>query len=344
MKVVDLEQRTDDWQVWRRDGVSATSCAIIMGANPDKTKLQLWRELVGLDTPPDLSVIPQVRRGKKFEPIALQAFGDKYGQLGLPICAESDEYPFIRASFDGLLADGSPVEIKNLAETNHLQVLELREKSPAYQLYRWQVMHQMIVCGAQRGYLWFWSPKHEPLCLVVDRDDILFHRIVDDERSFWQMVEEGTPPAADPMRDNLPMEMCDEQAWKELAEKRRKIEVDILAAKARLKELNDISSDLESQLKGMMGQYLRADAYGVRITQYAVDGGTDWQALALDAMGDNIPAALLDKHQKEGRVSTRVTVDTNFQEQVNKPKPMPRVRKPAKADQEPLPMAAGFWF
>ena len=46
-------------------------------------------------------------------------------------------------------------------------------------------------------------------------------------------------------------------------------------------------------------------------------------------MGDNIPAALLDKHQKEGRVSTRVTVDTNFQEQVNKPKPMPRVRKPA---------------
>ncbi len=140
------------------------------------------------------------------------------------------------------------------------------------------------------------------------------------------------------------MEVCDEQAWKELAERRRAIEVDILAAKARLKELNQVSSELDSQLKGMMGQYLRADAYGVRITQYAVDGGTDWQALALDAMGDKIPPALLNKHQKDSRVSTRVTVDTNFKEQQEKPKPMVRVRKPAKADQEPLPMAAGFWF
>ncbi len=344
MKVVDLEQRTEEWLEWRRDGVSATSCAIIMGGNPDKTRLQLWRELVGLDTPADLSVIPAVRRGQKLEPVALQQFEDKYGQLGLPICAESDEHPYIRASFDGLLADGSPVEIKNLAESNHLLVLEHREKSPAYLLYRWQVMHQMIVCGSQRGYLWFWSPKHEPLCLVVDRDDILFHRIVEEERSFWQMVEEGTPPAADPARDCLPMEVCDEQAWKELAERRRAIEVDILAAKARLKELNQVSSELDSQLKGMMGQYLRADAYGVRITQYAVDGGTDWQALALDAMGDKIPPALLNKHQKDSRVSTRVTVDTNFKEQQEKPKPMVRVRKPAKADQEPLPMAAGFWF
>jgi len=67
MKVIDIQQRSPEWHEWRKNGISATSCAVIMGENPDKTKLQLWRELVGLDTAPDLACIPQVRRGVKFE-------------------------------------------------------------------------------------------------------------------------------------------------------------------------------------------------------------------------------------------------------------------------------------
>nr|WP_237143861.1 YqaJ viral recombinase family protein [Pseudomonas fluorescens] len=129
MKIVDIAQRTPDWHEWRREGISATSCAVIMGENPDKTPLELWKELVGIVEPADLSVIPQVRRGVKFEPLALQAFEDKYGKMALPFCAESTAYPFIRASFDGVLDDKSPVEIKNLSETNHLEVLQLREHS-----------------------------------------------------------------------------------------------------------------------------------------------------------------------------------------------------------------------
>lgn len=344
MKVVDLEQRTDEWLEWRKDGISATSCAVIMEANPDKSKLQLWRELVGLDTPADLSVIHQVRRGKKLEPVALQQFEDKYGQLGLPICAESDENPFIRASFDGLLADGSPVEIKNLADANHLAVLELREKSPAYQLYRWQVWHQMIVCGAQRGYLWFWSPKHEPICLVVERDDILFRRIITEERIFWDLVERGIPPKADPAKDFLPMEGDVEQSWAKLAQERRDVEERIQNAKKLLKTLTDEATAVDTQMKALMGQFNRADAYGVRIVQYAIDGGTNWEALAADALGGVIPQALLAKHQKDCRMGARVTVDTSFDEKAMKPEPMLRIRQPAKADQDVQPLAAGFWF
>jgi len=344
MKVVDLEQRTDEWLEWRKDGVSATSCGVIMEANPDKSRLQLWRELVGLETPPDLSVIPQVRRGKKLEPVALQQFEDKYGQLGLPICAESDEYPFIRASFDGLLADGSPVEIKNLADSNHLAVLELREKSPAYLLYRWQVWHQMIVCGAQRGYLWFWSPKHEPICLIVERDDILFRRIITEEKIFWDMVERGIQPKADPARDFLPMEGDVVGSWQKFAQERREVEEKILEAKKQLKALTDQASAVDACLKGLMGSFNRADAYGVRIVQYAIDGGTNWENLAMDALGGTIPEALIAKHQKDCRMGTRVSVDTSFTEEEKKPEPMLRIRKPAKVDQDVQPLAAGFWF
>ncbi|GAB3392048.1 lambda-exonuclease family protein [Azotobacter armeniacus] len=346
MKVVDLEQRTPAWQQWRQEGVSATSCAVIMGHNPDKTPLELWKELVGLTTPPDLSVVPQVRRGQKFEPLALQMFEEKYGQLGLPICAESQEHPFIRASFDGLLGDGAPVEIKNLAEDNHLQVLALRDKSPAFQLYRWQVMHQLIVCGARRGYLWFWSPKHEPCCLVVERDDLLIQRIIEAEKIFWNTVETGTPPAATPLRDVLPMEQTDEAAWKALAEKRREQEARLVALKAQLSALQKEAGELDTQLKLLVraAGFRRADAYGVKITAYDVAGAVDWKAIAEElAQGKDIPADLIQKHQGDSGCRTRMTVDPHFNP--NQPAPEPRIRKPAQPEpEEQPPFAAGFWF
>jgi putative phage-type endonuclease len=234
MKVIDIQQRSAEWHAWRKGGVTATSCAVILGKNPDKTKLQLWRELVGLDTAPDLGCIPQVRRGVKFEPLALQAFEEMYGELGLPICAESSDHPFMRASFDGLLACNEPVEIKNLSDDNHLEVLALREKSKAYLLYRWQLWHQMIVSGASRGYLWCWSPKHEPICLVVELNDVVEQQIIGEERRFWEMVESLTPPEADPTRDLMPHSKIDHDRWSTLAAFRRDKEKAVLAAKKEI--------------------------------------------------------------------------------------------------------------
>lgn len=346
MKVIDLGQRTSAWKEWRQEGISATSCAVILGHNPDKTCLELWNELVGLVTPPDLSVIPQVRKGQKYEPMALQAFEEKYGKIGLPICAESDEYPVIRASFDGLLEGGSPVEIKNLCESKHLEVLQLGVKSPAYLLYRWQVMHQMIVSGGEKGYLWFWSPKHEPKCLVVDRDEALIAEIIEAELAFWQLVETATAPAADPKRDLLPMDDGDrDKSWKPIAERRRELEKEISMLKAKMKELTTAAGELDSQLQAMMGDFLRADAYGVKITNYEVEGSIDWKAVA-EKLGPEIPFELVAKHQSDTSMRTRVKVDVNFKE-APAPVAMPRIRKPVmvqSTEQAPLQAVGGFWF
>lgn len=350
MKIVNLSQRTPEWHEWRLDGISASCCAVIMGENPDKTPLELWNELVGITSAPDLSKIPQVKRGQTFEAIALQAFEEKYGQVGLPICAESLEYPFIRASFDGVLEGGTPVEIKNLAEEKHLQVLMLREQSPAYLLYRWQVLHQLIVCGADRGYLWFWSPKHEPCCLVVERDEVLIRKIIRAEKTFWNLVEIGVPPEADSKRDLLPMVKTDESLWKKLAEHRREKEAATAALKAQLAELQKETDDLDNQLKVLVAAsgFKRADAHGVKITVYESAGKVDWKALANElTQGEEIPSELVIKHQSNSSLRTRITVDTQFDP--NKPAPLPRIRKQAQEVQpeqelELQPSVAGFWF
>jgi len=344
MKVIDIQQRTPEWLEWRKKGISATSCSIIMGENPDKTKLQLWRELVGLDMPPNLGAIPQVRRGVKFEPLALQAFEDKYGQIGLPICAESSEHSFIRASFDGLIADGSPVEIKNLADDNHLDVLKNREKSRAYKLYSWQVRHQMIVSSAARGYLWFWSPKHEPLCLVVERDEILEQRIIKAEAAFWGLVQSCTPPEADPDRDLLPHSQIDHDRWSTLAAIRRDKEEAVLAAKKELEALTGAISIIDDQILALMGNFKRADAYGVRVTQYDVQGRVNWKAVA-ESVCEAIPDDLVEFHRTDSRTATRISVDTAFDEKNYKPEVMPQPRMAdGKVDTHALLAAGVFTF
>ncbi|KZX56679.1 DNA recombination protein [Stutzerimonas xanthomarina] len=325
MKVIDVQQRSAEWHAWRKGGVSATSCAVIMDQNPDKTKLQLWRELVGLDTPPDLACIPQVRRGVKFEPVALQAFEERYGQLGLPICAESSDYPFMRASFDGLLAGNEPVEIKNLSDDNHLEVLALREKSKAYRLYRWQLLHQMIVSGASRGYLWCWSPKHEPICLVVDLNEAVAQQIIAAERRFWDMVESLTPPEADPKRDLMPHAKIDHDRWSTLAAVRRDKENAALAAKKALEELQNEITVIDDQILALMGDFKRADAYGVRVIQYEVQGRVNWKAVA-ESVCAAIPADVVEYHRADSRTATRISVDAEFDETTYKPEVMPQPR------------------
>lgn len=326
MNVIDIAQRTPEWHAWRREGVSATSCAVIMGENPDKTPLQLWRELVGIDTPPDLSVIPQVRKGVKYEPLALQAFEDKYGQIGLPFCAQADDYPFIRASFDGVLACDSPVEIKNLSDENHLDVLANRELSRAYRLYRWQVLHQLIVSGAKRGYLWFWSPKHEPVCLVVERDDLLIKRIIIAETKFWDLAVTRTAPTPDPERDFIPHHMLDLDRWKSLADARRKKEKLIAEAKKRLADLQNEVTVIDDALKAEMGDFRRADAYGIRVTRYEVDGRVNWRGVA-ESLSPNLPEDLLAQHRSDRHEATRITVELEFDEKKYRPEVMPQSRQ-----------------
>ncbi|WP_256657393.1 YqaJ viral recombinase family protein [Pseudomonas sp. 2FE] len=342
MKIVDIAQRTPEWHAWRKDGISATSCAVIMGQNPDKTPLELWKELVGIVAPQDLSVIPQVRRGVKFEPLALQGFEDKYGKLALPFCAESSERPIIRASFDGVLDDGSPVEIKNLSEDNHLEVLVLRDKSPAFQLYRWQLLHQMIVSGAKRGYLWCWSPKHEPCCLIVDRDDILVKRIIQAEEAFWKLVETGVRPEPDPKRDLIPTDVLDLQAWRPLAQARREKEAKLAELKTQLKVLTKETKDIDSQLMPLLGEFKKVDALGVRITSYEVSGSVDWQGVAEELMAE-IPAEVIQRHRSDSTVATRFTVNASFDEATAQPEPAPIVR--VKAEQkldEPVELSQFF--
>ncbi len=48
MKIVDVVQRSPDWQGWRAQGVTASEAAVVLGRSPYKTPWRLWAERTGL--------------------------------------------------------------------------------------------------------------------------------------------------------------------------------------------------------------------------------------------------------------------------------------------------------
>lgn len=356
MVVVDIAQHSPEWEQWRKAGVSATSLAIILGHNPLKSKRQLWLELMGYVKPADLSVIPQVKRGTKYEPLALTALEDMYGEVGLPICAEHDTDRFIRASFDALLESKHPVEIKNLSENNHKEVLAYRESSSHYQLYKWQVKHQCVVAGVDHGYLWFWSPKHTPRLLRVDlgNGEEQFIRRVCAE--FWQSLLDHEIPEADPARDVFPVEEQDasvQAKWQEISAARRELEVEIEMHKKALAQLNKQATQHADELCKLMGSFRCADHNGVRISQYDIKGKVDWERMVKESIAQDVLDGLIPKYTDQPSQGRRVTVKTDYKPSA-KPEPRPTnlaflmaKQKAAQSDQRD-PLAAkrrmGFFY
>ena len=124
MKITDVIQRTPPWERWRAQGVTASEAAIILGRSPYKTPWRLWAERTGLAREADLSANPHVQRGNALEDDARRAFEERHDTMLLPLCGESEEHPVLRASFDGIADDGSPVELKVPAERTFAEVAE----------------------------------------------------------------------------------------------------------------------------------------------------------------------------------------------------------------------------
>lgn len=112
MLKVTLQQGSDSWLNWRREGLTATEAGVILNQNPNKSPWRLWMEKKGKATPQDLSSVPAVRFGRENEDTARKIFEGTHSTTAPAVCAEWDADRRFRASFDGLTPEGIPVEFK----------------------------------------------------------------------------------------------------------------------------------------------------------------------------------------------------------------------------------------
>lgn len=98
-----------DWLNNRTKGIGGSDAACILGKNPYKSNLDLWREKTGRKIPEDVSDKSAVLYGKKAEELLRQLFMLDYPQYVLTYSPYdihcNKNYDFIRGTFDAELIE-----------------------------------------------------------------------------------------------------------------------------------------------------------------------------------------------------------------------------------------------
>ena len=307
MKIIDVAQRTPEWDRWRAQGITASESAVILGRSPYKTPWRLWAERTGLARPADLSRNPHVARGNRLEDAARQWFEQAYDTVLMPVCAESEQEPLLRASFDGISDAGEPVELKVPTERIFREVEAHGRASLAYRLYEPQVQHQLYVAGADKGWLVFYLDAQHRLVFELARDRDLIRAIVGQAKTFWQAIVAGDEPEKDPVRDLFVPSGAQAEEWTTLAGRYRRIQQEAKTLDADLKRQKAELDAIQNQLVAMMGEALIAESAGLRITRFCAKGSVDYPAL-LKALLPALEADAVEGFRRKPSERVRVTV------------------------------------
>jgi putative phage-type endonuclease len=286
MKTIDLEQGSQAWLDWRRNGITATEAAVILGADKNTTPLMLYRQKKGLLEVPDLSVIPAVRFGKANEPVIRERWQDAHFDIATPCCGEWDVNPVFRASFDGINADGRPVEFKCPTPdgTTLKDVRANGVESEAYRKYYVQVQHQLLVSDADKGFLVFMDGDSF-IEFEILRDENMIAEIIDKGQAFWRCMERNTEPESSEDADvYFPREQGEVDEWLQAAElylnaqdEIKRIEESVNDQKAQWMR---VKAEAENSLKRLVGSHRKADFGGITVCRSVIHGKVDEKLLA----------------------------------------------------------------
>lgn len=195
-KEIVLVQGTPEWLQWRTYGIGGSDAGAIMGTSPWCDALELWQRKLGLI--PEIQSNAAMQRGHDLEPDARLLFEMEYGLAMPAACFEHDEFPYVRASLDGVSIDRNIIlEIKCPGSTTHAEALAGKIKP----YYYTQMQHQMAVTGAELCYYWSYNPDWQDRTLrtkkiEVPRDEEVIKRLFEREAEFWNCIETKTEPSA----------------------------------------------------------------------------------------------------------------------------------------------------
>ncbi|MBT3205227.1 MAG: endonuclease [Gammaproteobacteria bacterium] len=309
MKIINLAQRSPEWLKWREGGITASDASTALGISKYKTPWRLWAEKTGRALPDDLSKNPHVARGVENEDkVRLCAEKHLGEEFLLPVCIESEKYPFIKASLDGITEDGIPTEFKCPCFSQWEDIATNEEHSEAYQLYSPQVQHQMFAADeADHGWLCFVNPADDQDYRIfkILRDEEMVKNLITACEILWTCISKNKPPELDEKRDLFfPSEQSVIDSWKYNATEYRLADQQIKDLENKLEKIKSKKAFVLDSLKSLMGDFYHADYAGVSITRFEKRGAIDYPTL----LNENVPEITKDdieRYRKLGSTQYR---------------------------------------
>jgi putative phage-type endonuclease len=192
LRVVNLDQRSEDWLSRRNTGIGSSDAAAIVGISPwptarkdraQKVAALRGQRVAGKDDNGAMA------RGRRLEPVAGKVYEELMGWKIPPLCCMHDEHDWLKASCDGYNAERNLVaEIKAPNKVDHAGAREgvVPEKYVA------QVNHLLLVTGGKRlHYISYndYFPESGRLAVVdMPRDEELLAALFEAEKAFWEKV------------------------------------------------------------------------------------------------------------------------------------------------------------
>lgn len=277
MARVNLIQGSEEWHAWRAGGIGGSEAAACVEMTPWSSPFKLWEQKTGRKPGPDINAAMQ--RGIDLEPSARAAYIDFVGIEMEPACYQSDDYPFVRASLDGINSDETILlEIKCPGETTHRRILA--DDVPEY--YWVQCQHNMLASGAENAHFFSYRPEleHEgcdKALTIIMRDNAFINRLLEAEAALWQSVLDDTPPAllaSDYAHIGDPEALDKAELYKTRYRAFKEAEALLAEAKDELLDCTDDGNCLIGTL---------------RITRVVRQGSVNWKKLAKEhGIADNI--------------------------------------------------------
>jgi putative phage-type endonuclease len=285
MKIIEVEQGSQEWLSWRKTVITATDASIIMGNNPWHTPYTCWQRKLGLIE--EKKINDAMARGKRLEPEARTQFIERYGIDMKPMVVESSEYEFLGASLDGISHLGrSLLEIK--CGGSKLHAMAAKGEIPAY--YQDQMQHQLFVTGASLCFYYSYDGE-DGICIEVFPDPEYKKKFMPKAREFWRCIALFDPPE---LMDSDYKDMSDAPTWEELALEYTKLIEEI-------KRLEEKKERYRKEILDLCGDE-SCSGHGIKVLRRPTKGRVDYDMIP------EIKGIDLDKYRKDSTIVWKIRV------------------------------------
>ena len=200
----------DEWLKGRASKIGGSDASAIIGLNPYRTNVELWKIKTGQMIPEDISEQPYVKYGTNAEYHLRELFKLDFPEYAVAYeennMFTNDKFPWAHASLDGWIADqNGRMGILEIKTTNILQSMQKEKwKDRIPDNYYVQILHYLLVTEfdfailkAQMKYDFGGEIRLQTQHYKIERADVLvdLEFLEHSEREFWQHVQEKKCPA-----------------------------------------------------------------------------------------------------------------------------------------------------
>ena len=192
-----------DWLAVRNTGIGGSDAAAACGLNPYMSMLELWLIKTGRQNP-DLSdglmenAYSPLYWGKELEPLIAKYYtaktGNKVRRVNAVLQHPDPDKSFMLANLD-YAVNKSEVGVLEIKTTGEHGAKLWKHGVPLY--VTCQVQHQLAVTGKQLAHVCVLICGHESRVYEIKRDELIINQLIQQERRFWEYVQQDVPPPAD---------------------------------------------------------------------------------------------------------------------------------------------------